>query len=92
MKRHLATPPGTRFKKNEVETITNLIKYHVNMMNLAMRDNESDAFERFRAETMGMLICLKNISEENRFYCINIFDDRTEFGFYDNDSKWNVIS
>ena len=77
--------------KNAVETITNIIKSHVNMMNLAMREEENDAFERFRAETMGMLICLKNISEENRFYCINIFDDRTEFGYYDQDHNWNII-
>lgn len=84
MKRTLAT-------QYAVETITNIIKSHVFMMNLAMREEEKDAFERFRAETMGMLICLKNINEDDRFYCLNIFDNKTEFGYYDQDNNWNII-
>lgn len=90
MSRRFATPPGTRF--SAADTIRNIISAHVKMLNLALKDDEKEAFERFRAETMGMLICLKNITvSENRFYNINIYDDRVEFGYYDDNHKWNVI-
>lgn len=78
--------------KNAVETITEIIRNKVWHMNqIINQEAYAEAFERFRHELNGMLICLKNIETENKFYCTNFFDDYIEFGYYDEEGKWNII-
>lgn len=78
--------------KNAQETIINIIKNKIWHMNKIMNNPEyAECFERYRHEVHGMLICLKNISEDDRFYNINFWEDRIEFGYYDNDHRWIEI-
>lgn len=81
--------------KNAIETIKELIRNKVWMMNELMKERgELDittTFERLRHELQGMMICLKNVNEDDKFYCTNFYNDRIEFGYYDKDSKWNIL-
>lgn len=80
--------------KNAVETIKEIIITKAKVMTRALdvNDDESKAyFERSKHEVKGMLICLKNIVDDDNFYTLNITDTKIEFGYYDKDSKWNVL-
>ena len=49
---------------------------------------DSEKVERLRNEINGMLYCLRSISSSNEFWCINYFDDFSEFGYYDDNGQW----
>lgn len=94
MSRSFATPPGTRFKKSAVEIIKEIIITKTKVMTGALKANDDDAnayFDRSLHEVKGMLTCLKNIADDDNFYTLNITDTKVEFGYYDKDSKWNVL-
>lgn len=78
---------------NTYEIIINIIRNKVAVMNILMKseDQNIEACERLRHELTGMMICLKNITTEDKFYCTNFCEDRIEFGYYDADGKWVVI-
>ena len=76
--------------KNAQETIIDIISNRVNLLNHYINDGE--VAERFRHELNGMLICLKNINEDDRFYNINYWSNRIEFGYYDEQSTWVLIA
>lgn len=77
---------------NAVETIKDIIKAKVNVMNYYRKDADHETFERIRHELMGMLVCLKNINNDDKFYSFNYLEDKIEFGYYDENSKWIVIA
>lgn len=85
--------------KNAQEIIINLIKNKVWCMNELIDDRKEEGlditnvFERLRHELTGMMVCLSNIREDDNvnFYNIQFWNDRVEFGYYDKDSKWNVL-
>lgn len=75
---------------NAQEIIIQLIRNKTNMINMALRENNKEAFERFRHEINGMLICLRNVSNDG-FYCLNFLEDKCEFGYYDKNGVWYTI-
>lgn len=83
--------------KNAIETIKELIRNKVWMMNQFIKESDEpdetyiETFNRLQNELRGMLICLKNINDDDKFYCTNFYPDRIEFGYYDNESKWFII-
>lgn len=76
---------------NAVEIIKELIKNRVAVVNLGFARMDGATFERQRLDLMGMLVCLKNIKNDDNFYCLTYDENHVEFGYYDNTSKWNVI-
>ena len=72
------------------DTIINVIRNRVAMLNMYEKTDDvvPETVERFRNEISGMLICLKNISSTNEFWCINYLEDCTEFGYYDENGQW----
>lgn len=73
-----------------IQLIIQLISNRTKMLNMALRENNKEAFERFRHEINGMLICLRNVSTDV-LYCLNILEDKCEFGYYDNSGFWYTI-
>ena len=54
--------------------------------------DKQEYINRLVYELKGMLICLKNIASDERFYAVHFMDDDpAEFGYYDKDSKWIII-
>lgn len=76
---------------NAVEIIKALIKTRVAVVNFGFTRMDGATFEWQRHELMGMLICLKNVKSDDNFYCFNYYENHVEFGYYDNEGKWNVI-
>lgn len=77
---------------NATETIIQIIRNKVAVMNTVRKDVASETMERFRHELNGMMVCLKNVSSADCFYCINYFDNGSfEFGYYDDNGKWFSI-
>lgn len=72
------------------DTIINVIRDTVAMLNTYVKTDDvvPETVARFRNEIRGMLICLKNISSSNEFWCINYLGDCTEFGYYDENGQW----
>lgn len=74
------------------ELIIKVIRNKVAMMNSVRGFAPADTMERFRHELNGMMVCLKNVSSANHFYCINYLDDGGfEFGYYDEAGEWFSI-
>lgn len=73
------------------EIILNLVRGKVAVMNTVKETTTSETMERFRHELTGMMVCLKNISLKNEFYCINYLESGYEFGYYDESGKWFSI-
>jgi hypothetical protein len=77
---------------NATETIIRVIRNKIAVMNTVKKEAAAETMERFRHELNGMMVCLKNISSANHFYCINYLDDGGfEFGYYDDAGKWFSI-
>ncbi len=71
------------------ELIIKVIRNKVAMMNLVRGFAPADTMERYRHELTGMMVCLKNITSSDEFYCINYLDDGSfEFGYYDDSHNW----
>ena len=77
-----------------VETIKHIISNKVILLNMYMNSDDCtvETFERYRHELTGMLICLKNINEDEKFYCFNFYDDKVEFGYYDENYMWVILN
>lgn len=73
------------------EIILNIVRNKVAMMNAVKEKAASETMERFRNELTGMMVCLRNISPKNEFYCINYLESGYEFGYYDESGKWYSI-
>ena len=77
-----------------VDAVVEIVKTRVSLMNMYLGNvdaYEKATWDRLSNQLDGMLIVLKNINDEERFYCINYFDDRIEFGYYDEFHNWIVI-
>ena len=79
--------------KNAEQTIKEIIKNKVTVMNLYMNTKEyqDENFQRFASELRGMLICLKNITDGTDLYAVNFYDDHIEFGAYDSVGRFAII-
>ena len=77
---------------NAFETVKEIIKNRVAIINLAAESGcNAETYERFRHELTGMMICLKNICETERFYSLNYCENGVvEFGYYDESGVWVV--
>lgn len=75
---------------NAKNIIVNSIRTKVAMLNYYVKTDDFDpeTFKKLRNELRGMLVCLKNISSCNEFWCINYLGDCTEFGYYDENGQW----
>lgn len=73
------------------EIVLNIVRGKVAVMNAVKETATSETMERFRNELTGMMVCLRNISPKNEFYCINYLDIGYEFGYYDESGKWFSI-
>lgn len=73
------------------EIILNIVRGKVAVMNAVKETADGETMERFRHELTGMMVCLKNISLKNEFYCINYLANGFEFGYYDKSGKWYSI-
>lgn len=73
------------------EIVINLVRGKVAVMNTVKETTTSETMERFRHELTGMMVCLRNISLKNEFYCINYLESGYEFGYYDESGKWFSI-
>lgn len=59
-------------------------------------NNESYSFtetekEKYKNITLGMLICLKHIQNDNNVYALDMCEDRIEFGYYDDKGLWEFL-
>ena len=77
---------------NAVETIKEIIRHKVNVLNYYRKDADHETFERIRHELTGMLVCLKNVNDDDKFYSFNYYEDKVEFGYYNADGKWVIIA
>lgn len=86
-------PTGRKeIEMNATETIIRIIRNKIAVMNTVKKETSFETMERFRHELNGMMVCLKNVSSANHFYCINYLDDGGfEFGYYDEAGKWFSI-
>lgn len=85
-------PTGRKeIEMNATETIIRIIRNKIAVMNTVRKGTSFETMERFRHELNGMMVCLKNVSSANHFYCINYLDDGGfEFGYYEA-GKWFSI-
>lgn len=79
--------------KNAFETVKEIVRNKVAVMNLYEKQDDCNAetVERFRNELSGMMICLKSITPDDTFYCINYYETGYEFGYYDKNHNWISI-
>lgn len=75
---------------NHIDTVIRLISARVGTANLAMSHMNRSDFDRRRNELIGMLVCLRNIDDSDRHYCIDYYADHIEFGYFV-DHKWVKI-
>lgn len=78
---------------NATETIKEIIRNKVAVINEYIKSGnvEGETFERIRHELVGMMICFRNICEDDNAYCINYYEDGVEFGYYDEHGRWFTI-
>ena len=80
-------------KATAFETTKEIIRNRVYMINQYREtvDEWDNTTDRLMHELTGMLVILKNISDDENFYNIQFNGKRVEFGYYDANSKWITI-
>lgn len=80
-------------KTTAIETTKEIIRNRVYMINQYRETvNEWDnTTDRLMNELTGMLVILKNISDDENFYNIQFDGKRVEFGYYDANHNWITI-
>lgn len=72
-----------------ITTIISIIKTRVEVMNMDAEDfgttGSSELIRQWEQQVYGMLTCLRNINDTDRFYCFDIYNDHYDFGYFEDD-------